>query len=66
MRRECLVLWVSANNLLANASFDLSKAAKNLRLNAKLSLARPRLPIWAELEPVGSKSETSGENMMEG
>jgi hypothetical protein len=40
MMREYLVLWVPANSLLAKASFDLSKAAKNLFLDAKLSLAR--------------------------
>jgi hypothetical protein len=40
MTRECLVLWVPANVLLAKASFDLSKAAKNLFLSAKLSLVR--------------------------
>jgi hypothetical protein len=36
MTRECLVLWVPANDLLADASFDLSKAAKDLYLDAKL------------------------------
>jgi|RhiMethySRZTD1v2_1073278.scaffolds.fasta_scaffold62827_4 hypothetical protein len=43
MRRECLVLWVHANDLLADASFDLSKAAKHLFLDANLSLARHTL-----------------------
>jgi hypothetical protein len=27
--RECLVLWVHANDLLADASFDLSNVAKH-------------------------------------
>ena len=40
MTRECLVLWVPANDLLADASFDLSKAAKDLYLDAKLFLLR--------------------------
>jgi hypothetical protein len=40
MTRECRVLWTPANHLLADASFDLSNAAKHLFLDAKLSLAR--------------------------
>jgi len=43
MTHECLVLWVHANDLLADASFDLSNAAKHLFLDAKLSLARHTL-----------------------
>jgi hypothetical protein len=37
------VLWTPANHLLADASFDLSNAAKHLFLDAKLSLARHTL-----------------------
>jgi hypothetical protein len=40
MTRECRVLWVPAKDLLADASFDLSDAAKHLFLDAKLSLVR--------------------------
>src|SRR5262245_25972531 len=40
MTHECLVLWVHANELLADASFNLSNAAKHLFLDAKLSLSR--------------------------
>ena len=36
-------LWTPANHLLADASFDLSNAAKHLFLDAKLSLARHTL-----------------------
>jgi hypothetical protein len=43
IKRECLVLWIAANDLLAEASFDLSKAAKHLFLDARLSLARHTL-----------------------
>jgi hypothetical protein len=43
MTHECLVLWVHANDLLADASFDLSNAAKHLFLDAKLCLARHTL-----------------------
>jgi hypothetical protein len=42
MRRQCLVLWVPANDLLADASFDLSTAAKHLFLDV-ISLARHTL-----------------------
>jgi hypothetical protein len=67
-------LWVSANDLLAGASVDLFKAAKNLFLDVKLFSARHTLvPTCAELDAaasqathqVDSKSETCVENMME-
>jgi hypothetical protein len=75
MTHECLVLWVHANGLLADASFDSSIAAKHLFLDAKLSLARYTLaPICAELDAGASrtthqtysKSGAFDENMMEG
>jgi hypothetical protein len=68
MTHECLVLWVHANDLLADASFDSSNAAKHLFLDAKLSLARYTLaPICAELtHQTYSKSGAFDENMMEG
>jgi len=67
MTQECLVLWVPANDLLAKASFDLSKAAKNLFLDAKLSSKGSPTHAWdgkidlslQATHQTDSKSETS-------
>jgi hypothetical protein len=54
--RECLVLWVHANDLLADASFDLSNVAKHLFLDAKLSLARHTLARLCRIDAGASRT----------